>query len=147
MQQASVPPIMLMPPLTYINASEAARTTAGGRGLRACGGRGVGGGRIIPPLRPVSGLEPTEQREKSQACLGFSESRRRKTAGQLTISARGAPETTRHVCAPLRGADVPFRASCFPWQNVFNSLYLLTQFKLSKITRKKVLSLLALRLT
>ena len=32
---------MLMPPLTYIYASEAARTTAGGRG--------VGGGRITPP--------------------------------------------------------------------------------------------------
>ena len=32
---------MLMPPLTYIHASEAARTTAGGRG--------VGGGRITPP--------------------------------------------------------------------------------------------------
>ena len=30
-----------MPPLTYIHASEAARTTAGGRG--------VGGGRITPP--------------------------------------------------------------------------------------------------
>ena len=32
---------MLMLPLTYIYASEAARTTAGGRG--------VGGGRITPP--------------------------------------------------------------------------------------------------
>ena len=32
---------MLMPPLTYIYASEAARTTAGGGG--------VGGGRITPP--------------------------------------------------------------------------------------------------
>lgn len=32
---------MFMPPLTYIHASEAARTTAGGRG--------VGGGRITPP--------------------------------------------------------------------------------------------------
>ena len=31
---------MLMPPLTYIHASEAARTTAGGRI--------VGGGRITP---------------------------------------------------------------------------------------------------
>jgi len=31
----------LMPPLTYIHASEAARTTAGGGG--------VGGGRITPP--------------------------------------------------------------------------------------------------
>ena len=31
---------MLMPPLTYIHASEAARTTVGGRG--------VGGGRITP---------------------------------------------------------------------------------------------------
>ena len=31
---------MLMPPLTYIHASEAARTTAGGRG--------VGDGRITP---------------------------------------------------------------------------------------------------
>ena len=30
---------MLMPPLTYIHASEAARTTAGGRMLAACGGR------------------------------------------------------------------------------------------------------------
>ena len=30
-----------MPPLTYIHASEAARTTAGGRG--------VGGGKITPP--------------------------------------------------------------------------------------------------
>ena len=28
-----------MPPLTYIHASEAARTTTGGRGLRACDGR------------------------------------------------------------------------------------------------------------
>lgn len=27
---------MLMPPLTYIHASEAARTTAGGRMLAAC---------------------------------------------------------------------------------------------------------------
>ena len=32
---------MLMPPLTYIHASEAARTTAGGRG--------VGGGKITSP--------------------------------------------------------------------------------------------------
>ena len=32
---------MLMPPLTYIHASEAARTTAGGRG--------VGGGKITHP--------------------------------------------------------------------------------------------------
>ena len=33
---------MLMPPLTYIHASEAARTTAGGRG--------VGGSIFTPPL-------------------------------------------------------------------------------------------------
>jgi len=31
-----------MPPLTYIHASEAARTTAGGRGV---------GGRITPPYK------------------------------------------------------------------------------------------------
>jgi len=35
--------IMLMPPLSYISASEAARTTAGGRG--------VGGSKITPPYR------------------------------------------------------------------------------------------------
>ena len=38
---------MLMPPLTYIHASEAAHTTAGGRMLTA-GDRGVGGGIITP---------------------------------------------------------------------------------------------------
>ena len=44
-----------MPPLTYIHASEAARTTAGGGmlmarggGMLTAGGRGVGGGRITP---------------------------------------------------------------------------------------------------
>ena len=35
---------MLMSPLTYIHASEAARTTAGDRG--------VGGSKITPPYRP-----------------------------------------------------------------------------------------------
>jgi len=55
---------MLMPPLTYIHASEAARTTVGGRG--------VGGGK------------PTEQRVQSDAGIGFAESRRRKTEGQIT---------------------------------------------------------------
>ena len=39
-----ITPFPLMPPLTYIHASEAARTTAGGRG--------VGGGIFTPPHRP-----------------------------------------------------------------------------------------------
>jgi hypothetical protein len=45
-----------MPPLTYIHASETARTTAGGGvltahggGVLTAGGRGVGGGKITPP--------------------------------------------------------------------------------------------------
>ena len=62
-----------MPPLTYIHASEAARTTAGGRG--------VGGGK------------PTEQRAQSDACIGFVESRRRKTALELcSLATEGTQE-------------------------------------------------------
>ena len=41
---------MLMPPLTYIHASESARTTAGGGVLTACGG-GCGAD-ILPPHWP-----------------------------------------------------------------------------------------------
>ena len=63
---------MLMPPLSYIHASEAARTTADGRVLTAGGGRGVGGS-ILTPLQAVNGLN-TE------------------------ILARGAPEAGRRVC-------------------------------------------------
>ncbi len=47
---------MLMLPLSYIYASEAARTTVGGGvlaahggGVLTAGGRGVGGGKITPP--------------------------------------------------------------------------------------------------
>lgn len=69
-----------MPPLTYIHASEAARTTAGGRG--------VGGGRITPPLQAVSGLKST-------------------------ISARGAPEAGRRVTVPQRGRDALSACLCF----------------------------------
>ena len=59
---------MLMPPLTYIHASEAACTTASGRG--------VGDGK------------PMEQRAKSDAGIGFAESRRRKTGSQIVFPYR-----------------------------------------------------------
>ena len=70
---------MLMPPLTYIHASEAARTTVGVGVLTAGGGRGVGGSGITPPLA-VNGLV-------------------------LTKTARGAPEAGRCVSVPQRGRD------------------------------------------
>ena len=66
-------PSSYMPPITYIHASEAARTMAGGRG--------------------VDGSKPTEQREQSQVYLNSAESRRRKTALELcSLATEGTQE-------------------------------------------------------
>jgi hypothetical protein len=58
---------MLMLPLSYIHASEAARTTAGGGVLRA-----RGGGMLTADGGGVGGGKPTEQREQSQVTPPYS---------------------------------------------------------------------------
>ena len=88
-----------MPPLTYIHTSEAARTTAGGRG--------VGGGIFTPPLQAVNGLILIVSAQ------GSPESTR-----HVCVPLAAASGIYR-FCPPSRSpkgrrsADVPFRAFIF----------------------------------
>ena len=69
-----------MPPLTIIYHTDALRCLTIGGGLSACA---------------LSGSQPMEQRAQSDACIGFAESRQRKTKGQ------NCPPTPRAVSRPF----------------------------------------------
>ena len=56
-----------MPPLNLTYRTDAMRCLTIGGGLSVCA---------------LSGSEPMEQRTQSDACIGFAESRQRKTKGQ-----------------------------------------------------------------
>ena len=102
-----------MPPLTLTYRTDALRCLTIGGGLSVCA---------------VSGSEPMEQRAQSDACIGFAESRQRKTKGQNCpphatggkglktdeIGARVAGNQKARPVSHLRGADVPSRVHCFP---------------------------------
>ena len=84
-----------MPPLTLTYHTDALRCLTIGGGLSVCA---LSGSENCPPTpRAAKGLRQTK-------------------------SAQGPPEATRHVCVPLRGADVPCRACRFPTGNEIKSL-------------------------
>ncbi len=63
------------PALTYIHASETARTTAGGivgNASKRCNAGAVTLGSVTH-YGVVGGSKPTEQRAQSDACIGFAE--------------------------------------------------------------------------
>ena len=91
-----------MPTLTYIHASEAARTTAGGRMLAACGG---GAADAMQKVCETIGLfnaegqcKPSAERSLLQLCRGAACPR---PTGQYLPSARLLPLGHRceHHCA------------------------------------------------
>ena len=93
-----------MPPLTYIHASEAARTTAGGRG--------VGGGKIPPPTACKWLRTDGAAREKPSVLGLFRVAPAEDRRSIAENGARGAGGRKARFC-PAEGRDAPSACLCF----------------------------------